>query len=259
MRELSKNPERPALSVVTITYNDPVGLARTLDSLLELYSSSNGQMEVLVQDGLSSGELGGLQQSYGDWVEFKSEADNGIYDAMNRGLIRTRGSYIWFLNGGDESTIKQWRDLAELLATDPGSMVLGAYWLDLGLSRVLRLPRRMSYIWHALPTSHQAILYPGDCARSTLYDTRYKVAGDYAFTAKMSQRCGVVTTQRPFATFRVGGTSYTHAEVIASEASHVQAHILQLGRVPRTISRILHLASRIRRRLLAKPQPERTS
>lgn len=217
-------------------------------------------MEVLVQDGLSAGEdFGAIARSYGHWVDFRSEADNGIYDAMNRGLVRTKGSYIWFLNGGDESTIERWQDVHELLSIAPGAMVLGAYWLDLGRRRVLRLPRGMSYIWHALPTSHQAILYPGNCARATLYDASYRVAGDYAFTAVMSRICGAVTTSMPLAVFGIGGTSHIHAEVIASEAGLVQSQVLGLGAVPRFVSRVLHFASRFRRRLVAGPLSGRTS
>jgi putative colanic acid biosynthesis glycosyltransferase len=202
-------------------------------------------MEVIVQDGLTFG-IEAVVDANRNWVDFRSEADSGIYDAMNRGLDRTAGDYIWFLNGGDVSTVANWSDLEAIMPGDGGTMVLGAYVLDFGTKSVPRKARSASYIWHALPTSHQAILYPGSSARATKYDLSFKIAGDYAFTARLLQ-LGVssVTTSLTLATFSIGGSSYIHARQIASEARVVQRQVLDLGVTRVLLSQIRHATSRL--------------
>src|SRR5690606_15429000 len=75
------------------------GLRKTL----ELFESGlyNQKIELLVIDGGSKdGTKAFLEQQtfIHQWV---SEPDKGIYHAMNKGLSKAAGDYVWFLNSGD--------------------------------------------------------------------------------------------------------------------------------------------------------------
>ena len=72
---------------------------RTCDSIL---GQSSGDYEWLVIDGGSTGQcLETLRAYAGKAACFVSERDNGIYDAMNKGIARARGEYLIFMNAGD--------------------------------------------------------------------------------------------------------------------------------------------------------------
>lgn len=93
------------LSIVTINYNDAKGLERTLESVAaQTYRS----IEHIIIDGASTDESVDVINDYVrkveggkrkvDWV---SEKDNGIYNAMNKGIRKATGAYVQILNSGD--------------------------------------------------------------------------------------------------------------------------------------------------------------
>jgi putative colanic acid biosynthesis glycosyltransferase len=241
------------LSIIIVTYEDIDGLTRTLQSLLPLRPADQSRLEVLVIDGGSGPGLDAVQQEFGQFATFQSEPDDGVYDAMNKGLAHSSGDFVWFLNGGDSSAVNAWSDVEQVLTTRVGRMLLCSYWLDFGRRRLLRRPRSASYIWHGLPTSHQAILYPGQTVRAAKYDVRYTMAADYEITARLiAQGVDVDVIDIAIATFYSGGMSYTGAQTVAKEAAIVQREILALSRLRRLRSSIKHALSRWARRALTK-------
>ena len=90
----------PTVSIITITYNAERFLERTIQSVL---AQSATDFEYIVIDGGSTdGTLGIIQQYEQHITDWISEPDGGLYDAMNKGLHRARGQYVWFMNAGDE-------------------------------------------------------------------------------------------------------------------------------------------------------------
>lgn len=87
------------LSIITINYNNVRGLNKTISSVI---SQTSKDFEYIVVDGDSkdgSREFIERNASYiSAWV---SEKDKGIYDAMNKGIAMSHGTYILFLNSGD--------------------------------------------------------------------------------------------------------------------------------------------------------------
>lgn len=87
------------LSIITINYNNSIGLKKTIESVV---SQSCREFEFIVIDGGSqdgSKDIIELHQSkISYWV---SEKDKGIYHAMNKGIKVSSGEYILFLNSGD--------------------------------------------------------------------------------------------------------------------------------------------------------------
>lgn len=89
------------LSIITVVYNDGNGLKKTLDSLAK---QVNKNFEHIVIDGNSSHEnLEVIYQNIDKIDFFITEPDEGIYDAMNKGIKNTSGEFISFLNAGDEA------------------------------------------------------------------------------------------------------------------------------------------------------------
>jgi putative colanic acid biosynthesis glycosyltransferase len=239
----------PLLSVVVVTFRDLQGLGSTLASVRQLVHDAGDAVEVIVVDGGTGEGLDDVVTSSGVEVDLSSGQDDGIYDAMNTGIGRSTGRFVWFLNGGDRSHVASWELLSGILrAAGDDEILLADYLLDTGRDEILRRARPPFYIHHGLPTSHQAILYPGDRIRGARYDLRFRVVGDYELTARLL-RAGAraVVVHVPLAVFAAGGMSQVRAKEIAVEAARVQTETLRTPRPVRWASRALHAASRMRR------------
>ncbi len=86
------------ISIVTVVYNAKSDLELTLKSI----KSQSANAEVIVIDG---GSTDGTKEVIGQNKDIVSksisEKDNGIYDAMNKGIDLATGEWIYFLNAGD--------------------------------------------------------------------------------------------------------------------------------------------------------------
>lgn len=87
------------LSVITINYNNSIGLEMTLKSIA---SQSSKNFEWIVIDGASTDESKKILENNNNLITYWiSEPDNGIYYAMNKGIKVSKGEYLLFLNSGD--------------------------------------------------------------------------------------------------------------------------------------------------------------
>lgn len=93
------------ISIITVCYNSSKTLSRAIESVL---AQNNIQLEYLIIDGASKDNSVEIAESYRSQFEQKgytyhiqSEPDNGIYDAMNKGVLAATGEIIGILNSDD--------------------------------------------------------------------------------------------------------------------------------------------------------------
>ena len=87
------------LSIITINYNNALGLKNTIESVI---SQSYQSFEYIVIDGDSSDGSKEVLSRFKDKITCViSEPDSGIYNAMNKGVKNASGDYCLFLNSGD--------------------------------------------------------------------------------------------------------------------------------------------------------------
>ena len=94
------------ISIITISYNSEAVIAKTIESVLA--QDYKGKAEYLIIDGASKDRTVEIAESYRDRFAKKgyeyriaSEPDQGIYDAMNKGIRKSTGDIIGILNSGD--------------------------------------------------------------------------------------------------------------------------------------------------------------
>ena len=91
------------ISIITITYNAERWLERTMRSVLVQTCT---EYEYIIVDGGSKDGTGDiikrLEPEFAGRLHWKSEPDKGLYDAMNKGIARAKGDFLWFVNAGDE-------------------------------------------------------------------------------------------------------------------------------------------------------------
>ena len=98
----------PKLSIITINLNNAEGLCKTIESVV---SQTFTDYEYIIIDGASTDGSVDVIKQYADGIIIEqpscritywvSEADNGIYNAMNKGIRVANGDYCLFLNSGD--------------------------------------------------------------------------------------------------------------------------------------------------------------
>ncbi len=89
----------PKFSLITVTYNAGAVLEDTIQSII---TQTYKNVEYILIDGASTDNTMRIIERYRDHIHtVVSEPDQGLYDAMNKGLSLATGDYVCFLNAGD--------------------------------------------------------------------------------------------------------------------------------------------------------------
>ena len=216
MNEPYKRSTTPLISIITVSRNNLAGLRRTYESL---DTSLSTLTEWIVIDGASNdGSQDFLNTTHADYL---SEADNGIYDAMNKGITRAKGQYLYFLNAGDQlanDTIMT-RICDEINARiKPPAFIYGDAWEeDLQGHTFYKSARSFYQFDYGMITHHQAMLYRRPDRDHLYYDTKYQIAADYDFTLRFLalnsvSNDAILKISAPICIFEPGGVSQIHVK-----------------------------------------------
>jgi len=218
------------ISVITVVFNDLDGLKLTQRSVLE---QEGADFEWIVHDGGSGEKTTSFLQSLGSKVRWVSEPDQGIYDAMNRGVSKCTGEYVVFMNAGDtfhDSTTLAKVAEALRIGEQAADILFGGAMLSFpGSGRMVYRPPRLAenYIWHGLPANHQATFYRKSMLDTTPYDLQYPLCGDYYLASALIRKgARAVYLDEPLAKFEVGGQSYKKLDQLFMEAYRIQRDVL---------------------------------
>jgi glycosyltransferase involved in cell wall biosynthesis len=204
----------PLISVITTTFNSGEKIAATVDSVL---SQRKDLYEYLVIDGGSTdGTLAHLS-AQGPALRYLSEPDEGIYDAMNKGIRLTSGKFLYFIGAGDrllpgvlEAVAAEISNLPDQSqALQPNFLYGDVDWsifkrpYDGRFDRSKLLRRNIC---------HQAIFYQRSVfERVGLYNTKYRLLADWEFNIRCFNDRGIRKRYIPLriAAFEGGGKSTT--------------------------------------------------
>lgn len=87
------------LSIITINYNNRDGLQKTIDSVI--CQTWRDYEWIIIDGGSTDGSKELIEQYQDHFAYWCCEPDNGIYNAMNKGIAKASGDYLQFLNSGD--------------------------------------------------------------------------------------------------------------------------------------------------------------
>lgn len=181
----------PLFSIITVTYNAERTLPRTLASVRE---QAFTDYEYIVVDGASSDSTvqlatdAGIQPS-----RIVSEPDNGLYDAMNKGIDLAKGKYLIFLNAGDTfHSADTLRRIAGLTASEPGIIYGQTDIVDSDgrylSKRHLTAPEHLTLdsFKNGMMVCHQAFVALR--ALAPRYDLKWRYSSDYDWCIKCLQK-----------------------------------------------------------------------
>jgi len=224
------------VSIITITFNPGELFDRTAKSIL---SQSSTDFEFLVVDGNSNDDTIEIVKQYvptfkekGIPLRWVSEPDNGIYDAMNKGLRLAAGDYVWFVNAGDilseQNTLeaiiqsisseKNEPDFiyGETLIVDSNGKVMG--------ERRLKAPKKLTWksFRMGMLVCHQSMLVKRALAPE--YDLTYHYSGDFDWTIRCLKRAeGIHHTNLVLSHFLDGGVSKKKMKASLKERFNIMA------------------------------------
>ena len=197
------------LSIITVNYNDIAGLRKTRDSIL---SQTFQDFEWIVVDGGSTdGGKEFIQEHQKEMAWWCSEQDNGIYNAMNKGIEHAQGEYLLFHNSGD--TLYAPDTLKEVFHTELDADVIYGDWTE-------ALPHRCKkkchssekvnvYYFATRPLCHQTAFIRTSLLKHSPYDESYRICADWAKWLELSkQGCTFQHIPVTICHFVLGGFSY---------------------------------------------------
>lgn len=167
------------VSIVIATYN----AAHHLEACLQSVSAQTAAgIEVVLVDGGSTDHTMEIIKASGlPLLQWISEPDKGIYDALNKGARMARGKYVYFL-GADDRLLPGFSDLLAQ-AKDDHTVYYGDSegYSDKGeVPYILMKGSFSKYRLAKLCMNHQSIIYPKTVFEKYTYNLRYKVFADWA-------------------------------------------------------------------------------
>ena len=171
------------LSIVTINYNNKKGLAKTIESVT---NQEFKDFEWIIVDGGSTDESVALIQDNLTHIDYLvSEKDQGIYDAMNKGIKAASGDYILFLNSGDYFYTNEATKIIDTIDRNTDFVIFD--YMKKMTSDILKIEQNVdprSYLIDGM-FCHQSVLHKRTLFdKIGLYDTSYEIAADYALFLK---------------------------------------------------------------------------
>ena len=173
------------ISIIIATFNAQQHLHECLQSIIE---QDEKNIEVVIIDGGSNDKTVEIIKNHPVHnIQWRSEPDNGIYDAMNKGIKMAKGRWFYFM-GADDRLLPQFSELASKLK-DEHTIYYGNtephYNVDKKPSFELLAGKFSNYRLAKYCINHQAILYPAKIFQQYRYNLKYKVFADYALNIQL--------------------------------------------------------------------------
>ncbi|MCB2220107.1 MAG: glycosyltransferase [Bacteroidetes bacterium] len=237
-----KRPHTPFFSVITICRNNLEELKTTFFSIK---NQTFRDFEWIVVDGNSTdGTKNWLHHNR--LAKWRSESDQGIFDAMNKGLERANGKYLIFMNSGDQFVGEEVLDKVYDAAMDnnmPGFIYGDSLDVDENKVEHYRTAKDFTLNWRGMITQHQAMFFNRNAIGDIRYQLRFPITGDYAFISEILKKLDdgeILKINFPVCKFEMGGTNEQQRIRALKEDLQIRREIIGLSKTKAMILYYLH-------------------
>jgi len=206
------------ISIITATYNSAATVRDTLESVLQ---QTHQDWELIIEDGLSKDDTLSIVREYEPLCKGRmrifSEKDNGIYDAMNRGIARATGEIIGILNSDDfYHDERVLADINRAMEEQPVDCIYGdlKYIQADNKTQVVRIWKSSQHEngaflrgWHP---AHPTFYARRNCYEKLgMFDTSFPISADFELMLRFLEVAGLRNRYIPryFIKMRTGGES----------------------------------------------------
>ena len=203
------------VSIITVSFNSAKTIADTIDSVL---SQDFPEIEYIIVDGCSTdGTIDIIRQNENRISQWISEKDQGMYDAMNKGIAMATGDVIGILNSDDVyMNAHVISDLMRLMHSQNTEVVFADLILvdSSNQNKVLRYydsgrfhPNKFKFGW--MPAHPTVFVKRELYQRVGKFSTTYQIAADYEMLIRMLaiEKASYAYYPKPVVLMRSGGTS----------------------------------------------------
>lgn len=171
------------LGIIVVCKNNKVGLRKTLESLMNWRGFID---EIIIVDGNSTDGSSLVHREFDSLVsKCVSEPDDGIYDAMNKGICLIDSKYVAFINSGDRLL-----DLS-FIGDCPEADVIIA---DVKLPNHKLFAPNVPLMYLKNTFHHQGVIYKKSILKGLgLFNTKYRILADYDLNLRIVRRKYSVT------------------------------------------------------------------
>ena len=176
-RSRERRAKPPLVSIISVVFRARQDLPSLLESIIAL---RDDHTELIVIDGGSDDGSIDILRHFDDSIDYWiSEPDQGIYDAMNKGIAAATGEFVLHINSGDRLLCIPRQELEQCLAD---KIDIACFAVKMEGSGIIR-PRtgfilRFANFWH-----HQGTFYKRGSQLE--YDTQYRIFGDFDLNQRM--------------------------------------------------------------------------
>ncbi len=218
------------VSIVTVVYNNEKTIRDAIDSI---QSQSYKNIEHIIIDGKSTDGTIDIIKSYGSKIaKLVSEKDNGIYDAMNKGLSLATGNIVGILNSDDIYADKNVisRVVEEFTKTNVDSVFADLDYVDqYDISKIVRKWRSSEFVqgsfvkgWHP---AHPTFFVKKELYKKYgTFDLDFQVSADFELMLRFLERNHISSSYIPhvLVKMRNGGESNANIKNILLGNKHIR-------------------------------------
>jgi glycosyltransferase involved in cell wall biosynthesis len=149
----------PLITIITVVFNNPKLLEKTI---LSVNSQTFKNKEYIIIDGNSGYKNIKILQKYNRFIDqWVTEPDRGIYDAMNKGIKKSNGKWIIFLNAGDKFYSKNILKDIFFKKKYNADLIYGDTVVIKNNNQYLKIAKKFSYLnfffWSTRVVCHQSV------------------------------------------------------------------------------------------------------
>lgn len=193
-------------SVITVTLNSEKTILRTLKSV---NNQTFKKFEYIIIDGLSiDSTLDIVKKNLNHKKILVSEKDNGIYSAMNKGILLAKGKYIVFLNSDDWFNNSTLQNVFNFIKNNNyPDIIYGNARFYNNKNFIFESKANLSNIKFNMSLLHSSVYIKKDIIKKFLFSEKYLVSSDYDQILKLHKKYKFYYYNRSLSNISLGGIS----------------------------------------------------
>lgn len=199
------------VSVITVVYNGEKYLQQTIDSV---FNQTYKNIEYIIIDGGSTDNTIDIIKQNKDKISlWVSESDNGLYDAMNKGIDMASGKLIGIINSDDWYELDAVELMAKAYLANPLKTIFHADRYDVYSDKIKKIrkfnPSVFKFKYYGMTYNHPSMFIAKKEYDKHKYSTKLRALSDFQFVleAFVNDSNTFLYTEKPIVNYRLEGVS----------------------------------------------------
>lgn len=200
------------ITIITASFNSEKFIEESINSVVSQIGSDDEY--IIIDGGSKDGTIDIIKKYEKSITYWKSEKDEGIYDAWNKGLKQATGDWIMFIGSDDflkPNAIKLYKEFIDKHVLNDCLYISSKMELideNKKFIRILGWPWSWEVFKRINNISHPASLHSSELFRKHgIYDTNYKICGDYELLLRPKETLNAMFMDDTTVQMTYGGVS----------------------------------------------------